>query len=149
MRYFAYGANLNLDSMAQRCPSAFPIAPASLPDHELEFYGVATVEPLEGSTAQGALWEITPRDLESLDIFEGFPTFYRREWVTVLAQTVDGEPPVPVEAICYFMNLTTGQEPTPPNPHYLGTILEGYADFGLDAEALRPYSEGVGDLLIS
>ncbi len=45
--YFAYGSNINLDQMAQRCPEAEVVGPVTLPDHELLFRysGVATIRP--------------------------------------------------------------------------------------------------------
>ena len=57
--YFAYGANLNIANMAQRCPSAVAIEPFYLHDYRLMFSGVATIEPAEGARVPGALWAIT------------------------------------------------------------------------------------------
>tara|TARA_B100001559_G_scaffold320421_1_gene332556 strand:+ start:850 stop:1299 length:450 start_codon:yes stop_codon:yes gene_type:complete len=149
MKYFAYGANISTAGMARRCPRAFPLTRAELPDHELQFYGVATVEPKDGASVQGALWEITTSDLANLDKFEGYPTLYRRGWITVMAHTVDGYPPSPVQALCYFMNLTSHSVQSPPSDLYLNIILEGYEDFELDNSVLQSYTENVGSLLKS
>ena len=54
--YFAYGSNINLDQMAQRCPDAQVVGPVTLENYELLFRGnlrgagVATIAPREGST---------------------------------------------------------------------------------------------------
>ena len=54
--YFAYGSNINLDQMAQRCPDAQVVGPVTLENYELLFHGnlrgagVATIAPREGST---------------------------------------------------------------------------------------------------
>ncbi len=74
--YFAYGSNINLDQMAQRCPEAEVVGPVTLPDHELLFRysGVATIRPKKDSVVHGLLWSISPRDERSLDYYEGLPT---------------------------------------------------------------------------
>ena len=49
--YFAYGSNINLDQMAQRCPDAQVVGPVTLENYELLFRGnlrgagVATIAP--------------------------------------------------------------------------------------------------------
>ena len=37
--YFAYGSNINLDQMAQRCPDAQVVGPVTLENYELLFRG--------------------------------------------------------------------------------------------------------------
>lgn len=76
--YFAYGSNINLDQMAQRCPDAQVVGPVTLENYELLFRGnlrgagVATIAPREGSTVHGLLWNITPECERSLDYYEGY-----------------------------------------------------------------------------
>ena len=87
--YFAYGSNINLDQMAQRCPDARVVGPVTLENYELLFRGnlrgagVATIAPREGSTVHGLLWNITPECERSLDYYEGYPHLYGKEPVTV------------------------------------------------------------------
>ena len=87
--YFAYGSNINLDQMAQRCPDAQVVGPVTLENYELLFRGnlrgagVATIAPREGSTVHGLLWNITPECERSLDYYEGYPHLYGKEPVTV------------------------------------------------------------------
>jgi len=88
--YFAYGSNINLEQMAYRCPGAKVFGPAALEGYELLFrgnssrgYGVATIAPKEGSRVEGLLWRITPANERSLDIYEGYPSFYEKETVSV------------------------------------------------------------------
>ena len=70
--YFAYGSNINLEQMAQRCPDAEVVGPVVLEDYELLFRGnragcgVATIEPLPGSQVHGLLWKLTPECERSL-----------------------------------------------------------------------------------
>lgn len=143
--YLAYGSNMNLEQMRYRCPYATVLGTAELADYHLLFRGrrsgaVATVEPCEVGSVPALLWEITPRDEEALDRYEGFPTLYRKETVEV---TLNGKP---VRAMVYIMNET--YPVGTPNEYYYNTILEGYASFGLDTgvleEAVR-FSAGIAE----
>ena len=73
--YFAYGSNLCVQQMAQRCPDAVDPLPATLADHDwlINERGVATVEPFVGSEVHGVLWHLSDRDLATLDSAEGVP----------------------------------------------------------------------------
>ena len=87
--YFAYGSNINLEQMAYRCPDATVVGPVTLENYELLFrgngdgFGVATIEPKEGSKVFGLLWNITPKCEKSLDRYEGYPHLYDKQTVTV------------------------------------------------------------------
>ncbi len=121
--YFAYGANLNIESMRWRCPDAVPVEAMYLQDYRLAFSGVATIQPSPGEFVPGALWAITEKCEAALDIFEGYPTFYRKQTVTV-----DG-----MEIMFYVMNHDL---PGEPSVNYLMTIAEGYQDWQLQLDDL-------------
>ena len=110
--YFAYGSNLCVRQMARRCPDAVEPRPAMLADHDwlINERGVATVEPFDGIQVHGVVWQITDRDLATLDSAEGVPVRYRRDRMTV--HTDDG----PAEAWVYIDHRVT---PGPPRPGYL------------------------------
>lgn len=135
--YFAYGANLNRDSMSWRCPRARPLRALYLQDWQLEFSTHATVRPQPGAAVAGALWEITPECEHSLDRFEGYPVYYDKHCVSI-----DGQ-----EVMLYVMQHA---RPALPNAGYLTTIAEGYADWNLDTEylwhAVRSTEETIDDL---
>lgn len=116
--YFAYGSNLCVRQMAQRCPDATNPRPASLADHDwlINQRGVATVEPLTGTRAHGVLWRLSDQDLATLDGAEGVPERYRRDRLTV--HTNDG----PCDAWVYIdPRVETGA----PRPGYLERVIEG------------------------
>ena len=132
--YLAYGSNLNLEQMEYRCPYAVPLGTAVLTGYRLLFRGgknsaVATVEPEAGCSVPVLLWEITPRDEQALDIYEGWPRLYRKETVTV---DFEGKP---MEVMIYIMNV--GYEMDLPSSRYLDTICEGYVSAGFPADALK------------
>jgi len=121
--YFAYGANLCRDHMALWCPEAVPVVKATLPDHRLVFRYWADIAPSPGDRVPGALYEITGRDLASLDAFEDCPSLYTRIAVRVLTER------------CFFdamaYRMPPGRPLALPDPDYLAMIARGYADWGL------------------
>ena len=119
--YFAYGSNLNLSQMAQRCPNARQLGSAYFQNWRLVFRGVADIEPTkDNSLLPVGIWEITKECEKSLDIYEGFPHLYRKI-------TVNG-------MMTYTMNR---KDVSVPSLHYFDCILEGYKDFGLDTSHLH------------
>ena len=69
--YLAYGSNINLEQMAYRCPTAKVIGAAMLPNQELNFRRVATIDPKEGAEVPVLVWEIGQQDEINLDYYEG------------------------------------------------------------------------------
>lgn len=122
--YFAYGANLNQDNMAWRCPDAVAVQPFYLLDWRLAFSGVATIQSSRGDRVPGALWAISDQDEQALDVFEGWPSLYRKETV----QQDD------LEFMVYVMNSNA---PAEPSAGYVATIACGYQDWGLDLGCLN------------
>lgn len=122
--YFAYGSNLCVRQMAQRCPGAADPRPAILADHEwlINQRGVATVEPFAGTQVHGVLWHISDDDLATLDSAEGVPVRYRRDRLTVLTAT--GPEPA-------WVYIDHRVEPGPPRPGYLPKIIDGARHHGL------------------
>ena len=116
--YFAYGANLDRKGMDSRCPGNKPICRAVLKNYRLMFKSVADIEEAENLQVQGALYEITPEHLRSLDRFEGYPRLYTRKTVTVV-----GEDGSQIKAIVYQM--TSRHQYSSPYQGYLNIILSG------------------------
>ncbi len=132
--YIAYGSNLNLEQMADRCPTAHVAGVSVMEGWQLLFRGahvgaVATVEPCEGGSVPVLVWEITPADEAALDRYEGWPFLYRKETVEV---KLCGKT---VKAMIYIMN--EGRPLGQPSCYYYTTILEGYRNAGFDVEILR------------
>lgn len=131
--YIAYGSNLNLYQMKHRCPTAKVAGAAMLEGYDLLFRGgrhsaVATVEPLDGGKVPVLLWKLRPQDEHALDLYEGWPNFYRKEIHEI---ELGGEK---VPAMIYIMN--DGHDYGEPSQFYLGTIREGYESAGFDLDYL-------------
>jgi phage replication-related protein YjqB (UPF0714/DUF867 family)/gamma-glutamylcyclotransferase (GGCT)/AIG2-like uncharacterized protein YtfP len=116
--YFAYGSNLSVTQMTQRCRDAEDPRPAVLGDHDwlINQRGVATVEPFDGAAVHGVVWQLTDHDLATLDSVEGVPQRYRRDLLPV--RTDDG----PSYAWVYIDHRI---DPGAPRPGYLERIIDG------------------------
>lgn len=119
--YFAYGANTNLDNMKHRCPKAKLVGNIILPNWELCFRNVADIERKNNSKVYGVLWEITDDCEFSLDIYEGYPHLYRKEYFPVRIKDT-GEI---TDVMFYKMNSNQYGKP---NESYYQTIRMGYLD---------------------
>jgi hypothetical protein len=119
--YFAYGANINIESMSYRCPYAEPVRTLMLRDWELVFYNHANIEHKKGAVVPGVLWDVTEYCEESLDAFEGFPLYYtKRTWEQ------DG-----IEFFFYEMGEFRNGTPS---TSYLDNIQEGYNQWGITCD---------------
>lgn len=128
MIYCAYGSNLNKGQMSIRCPESKVIGNGVLEGYRLSFKGsktgaYLTIEEAEGYSIPVGLWNVSPTDLSRLDLYEGYPKFYRKEMVMVND----------IPALTYVMNSNTYGIPS---IFYIETCIAGYEDFGFDLQAL-------------
>lgn len=144
--YIAYGSNMNVEQMGWRCPDAEVIGTGELIGWKLTFRGngrcgVANIEPEAGSSVPVVIWKISPQDERNLDVYEGFPHLYIKEYVDV---TYRGRK---VKGMAYIM--TGGHRISGPNGSYLSTIAEGYDHFGIDASNLLKIAVECGIMEVS
>jgi gamma-glutamylcyclotransferase (GGCT)/AIG2-like uncharacterized protein YtfP len=121
--YLAYVANLNREEMAWRCPQARPVQGVELADWQLDFCQHATITPRPGARLAAGIWSITDECERSLDQFEGWPTYYRKEIIEVAGRSV----------MVYRMNHVV---PATPAAGYLKCLAQGYQDWGMDLAIL-------------
>jgi gamma-glutamylcyclotransferase (GGCT)/AIG2-like uncharacterized protein YtfP len=133
--YFAFGSNMDLEQMAQRCPSAQEVAPSVLGGYRFAYAGisasrgagVATIARDSDSFVEGMLYSITEDDLLRLDGFEGAPHWYRRIKMNVAKWDVSL-----AEAWVYVL----GQPLNVPTREYHQIIKTAYDNLGLDTSPL-------------
>lgn len=126
--YIAYGSNLSESQMAMRCPTAKVVGTSTLKDWRLLFDGPASIERYEGYEVPVLIWDIQPEDERSLDRYEGYPSYYRKEMLDV---EVNGEI---LNAMVYIMN--TNKE-SMPSSYYYDVLAKGYDRFGFDKKILE------------
>lgn len=127
--YFAYGANLNIENMAMRCPQAKKIGNLKLPDYRLVFRGVADIERHHNGNVEGLIWDITQDCEDALDCFEGYPYLYRKE--SFIVKMPNGD----IEDVMYYKMNKNGY--SVPSPCYFNTIYQGYYENYLDKSCLH------------
>lgn len=129
-RYFAYGSNMSLDAMRQRCPGSKFICVGCLEGYRLDFTrdsagwkgGVADIVSKEGSEVWGLVYEITDRDLEALDQYEGYRYAYDRRKIDV--KTEAG-----VMRDLWVYSVRHKESFVAPASDYLGLIKKAAAEF--------------------
>lgn len=130
--YIAYGSNLHLEQMAYRCPGARVMCKGIIEDYALVYRGsktgaYATIIPCKGDHVPVVVWKINTEHERSLDIYEGFPTFYYKKDFLVKPDN----PLLPdFLAMAYIMfdEAKVGK----PSMKYLETCSQGYLANGLD-----------------
>ena len=128
MLYFAYGSNLNHFQMKKRCRDSKFLKKIELKNFRLTFrsiYRAADIEPKKNSLVQGALFDISKTDEKKLDLYEDFPTLYKKHYFFYNEKKV----------MTYVM-----VKKTPfmyPKERYLNTIKQGYKDCDLDNDFLK------------
>ena len=132
--YVAYGSNLNIEQMTNRCPGAKLYGTGVIENFELQFKGkslsaFATIAPKDGASVPVAVWEISKRNEQALDRYEGYPSHYFKQDVPVQLEGKE------ITAMAYVMNLKMNFGL--PSPYYYDIVLEGYEDCGLNPAALE------------
>lgn len=141
MYYLAYGSNLSMKQMADRCPGAVPIGTARINGYRLLFKGsrsgsYLTIEKDKESQVPVVVWKIDKYDELRLDRYEGCPTFYYKANMKVdVSSFLDDRPPQKIDAIIYIMHEE--RKLGCPSFQYYDTCLEGYCRFGFDPAILR------------
>ena len=133
MLYFAYGSNLNWRQMlVERCPGSKFITKYSLNGYKLIFsnynpksvFGHANIVKNKNSKVNGAIWNITSKNEKVLDIYEGVPTYYQKEYIKWNKKKV----------LVYIQNNFIKKKPS---SSYLHTIIEGYKNCDLELRYLK------------
>lgn len=139
--YLAYGSNLNLSQMQARCPGAELLGYTFLRNYRLIFRGsrsgsYLSIDPAKGKSVPCGVFRITEADEKRLDVYEGYPRFYRKvEFQRLRLYSMDGECiPGSLTAMAYRLPDIAPAEM--PARRYVETCLEGYRDFGFDIENL-------------
>ena len=142
MRYYlAYGSNLSVDQMLYRCPKAIYVGTGEIKDYRLLFKGsqtgsYLTIEKKKGRKVPVVVWKVSGEDEASLDMYEGYPTFYQKEDLEIEVKSlIDGVPIATVPSFFYAMDPSRSLGR--PSTHYYRVCQEGYERFGFDQKILE------------
>ncbi len=128
MLYFAYGSNLNHFQMKRRCKDSLFLKKINLKNFRLTFrskYRAADIEFKKGSLVPGGLYEISKNDEKKLDIYEDFPSLYKKFYFTYYGKKI----------MTYTMNKKTRF--MFPTERYLNVVKKGYKDCNLNIKFLN------------
>ncbi len=126
--YFAYGSNLHHFQMKKRCPNCRFVKKIILHNYSLTFrsrYGAADIEKKIGSKVYGALYLISKTAEKRLDIYEEYPTLYKKMFFKYNNKKV----------MTYIMSKKT--KLVLPTTKYLSIIKQGYKDRKLNMKSLN------------
>ena len=126
--YFAYGSNLHHLQMKRRCPNCRYIKKIILNNYRLTFrskYGAADIEKKIGNKVYGALYMISKVAERRLDVYEEYPTLYKKMFFKYDNKKV----------MTYIMVKKT--KLVPPTTRYLNVIKQGYKDCKLNIKSLN------------
>ena len=121
--YFAYGSNLHHAQMRRRCPKCKYIKKHILEGYQLTFrskYGACDIEKKNGKKVYGALYIISKCAEKRLDVYEEYPTLYKKIYFKYKNHKV----------MTYTMVV-------PPTERYLNIVKQGYKDCKLNIKSLK------------
>lgn len=127
--YAAYGSNLWMAQINERCPKVELVTAGRLLDYRIDFAHVATITADKASTVPVGIYKLTAKDIDRLDKKEGMGRVYDRYLVTPI--TDDGR------ALRCFTYVKRDGELQPPTDKYYGKVLTGYRDWRFDDRRLR------------
>jgi len=114
--------------MKKRCPNCTFIKKIILRKYNLTFrskYGVADIERNINEKVYGGLYTISKSDEKKLDIYEEYPTLYKKKYFIHESKKV----------MTYIMVKKT--KLVPPTGKYLNKIKKGYKDCKLNMKSLN------------
>ena len=126
--YFAYGSNLHHLQMKKRCRNCKFIKKIILHNYNLKFrskHGAADIEKKNGKKVYGALYIISRSAEKRLDLYEEYPTLYKKMFFKYQSKKV----------MTYIMPKKT--KLVPPTNKYLNIVKQGYRDCKLSMKSLN------------
>ena len=126
--YFAYGSNLHHLQMKKRCPNCKYIKKIILNNYRMTFrskYGAADIERKKKQKVYGALYIISQLAEKKLDVYEEYPTLYKKMYFNYKGKKV----------MTYIMPKKT--KLVPPSTRYLNIIKQGYKDCRINIRSLN------------
>lgn len=130
--YFAYGSNMDVDQMRNRCSTARIGPKISLKGYQfiINTNGVATILEDKDHSVEGIIWWILPEDEKNLDTYEGVSAgCYRKEY------------PIQLEMNGYLIQpliyLATNTTPGSSRPNYIERIIVWAARHGFSPDYIK------------
>lgn len=132
--YFAYGSNMDLAAMAQRCPASKPVGLGRLMRHRFMIFdeGYATVVRDPQRAVWGMVWDLALADVPALDRYESLSTGLYSKVIQPIV-TAQGSR----RAVVY---VGRSSKPGKPKPGYMEAVMEAATHAGLPDDYIRSLS---------
>ena len=124
--YIAYGSNLSVEQMADRCPDAKIAGQAVLAGWELLFRAAPPSHRTRRRTRRFWCGRSRKGNEGNLDLYEGYPNYYRKEDLNIELLREGAEPEM-VTAMVYIMENDFGHRA--PSRYYYKVLHDGYKAF--------------------
>ena len=128
MLYFAYGSNLHHKQMKRRCKDSIFLKKINLKNFKLTFrskYRAADIEYKKKSIVPGGLYEISKNDEKKLDVYEDYPTLYKKYYFNYYGKKVMTYTMVKKSLFKF------------PTQRYLSIVKRGYKNCDLEIKYLK------------
>ena len=151
--YIAYGSNLNIKQMQERCEDAELLGTAILTDHCLEYRGSVgsaylTIKQSPGESLPIAVWLTSATDELVLDEYEEYPElYYKTSYQIKLDKVFPGfarEFNQGDAITVYTYVMQEDKMPARPTDEYIEVCKAGYDSFGFDKKILAEALEKLG-----
>lgn len=132
MLYVAYGSNMNIEQMRFRCPNSKVIGNGKLVGWKLVFNMHLDVINTNNrkDIVPVVIWDINKKDWDRLDMYEGYPNYYVKEFVNVKYDNGKNK-----KAVVYVM-ADNMKGIAPPMVNYFKTCEQGYIDNNINLDYL-------------
>lgn len=151
--YIAYGSNLHIEQMQERCKDAELLGTAKLENHCLEYKGAPgraylTISQSIGEYLPIAVWLTSASDDLALDEYEDYPELYYKTSYQVKFDKVfpdfvkEFKQGDAINAYTYVMQ--EDKVPARPTDEYIEVCKAGYNNFGFDKKILDEALEKLG-----
>ncbi len=135
MLHFAYGSNMHRAVMRKHAPDAAALGLARLADYRFVITadGYASVEPAPAAVVHGVIWQLSPRDRVTLDLWEGIGAGQYRATILPVLQGGRRRP-----ALVYVARRRpVGQ----PKPGYMEVVVKAAREWEMPAAYIASLEE--------
>ncbi|NMA05269.1 MAG: gamma-glutamylcyclotransferase [Acholeplasmataceae bacterium] len=138
--YVAYGSNLNIQKMHQRCPEVLVYATAILSGYKLVSNKVGnnaylSIKKEKDSYVPVVVWKINKTQEKALDEYENFPNLYHKKELKLKVLLLKNNKHKKIKCFTYIMN--EGYPEGKATKEYIDICMKGYKDFNFDQKILK------------
>lgn len=138
--YLAYGSNLDMERMGQRCPYAVVVGTTEIPQHRLLFKksktgSYATIEQDANEGVPAVVWKLSEYDELLLDRYEGCPRYYYKKQFQLPVWNLNGNR-MKKSRTCIAYVMHEERQLGRPGLDYFDLLYGGYCEWQFPLDTL-------------